>query len=81
MASLAAVDSEGKLNRCWILSLPYLWTGHDYCGNLIANVATIAGRPLLGGGHCVRVLKVERAEDETAECRNVAIGHVIESFD
>lgn len=82
IASLAAVDSRGKLKPILNRYLrpiggPVMITA----ANLVGNAATIAlARPDLADRLACAVLKVERAEYQTAECRNVAIGHAIESF-
>ena len=83
VASLAAVDSEGKLEPLLDRYLrPIRGPVMITAANLIANAATIAlARPDWAGRIARAVLKVERAEYQTAECRNVAIGHAIESFD
>jgi hypothetical protein len=82
VANLASADAEGKLEPLLNRYLgpiggPVMITA----ANLIVNAATIAlARPELAGRLARAVLKVERAEYQTAECRNVAIGHAIESF-
>jgi hypothetical protein len=50
--------------------------------NTIGGAAVIAlAKPGLAGRIAREILKVEKARYKTAECRNVAIGHAIDSFD
>ena len=82
LANLATVDSEGKLepllNRYF---RPIRGPAMITAANIIAGTATIAlARPDLADRITRAVLKVERANYRTAECRNVAIGHAVESF-
>ena len=82
VARLSAVDSRRKLDPMLTRYLqpiggPVMITA----ANLIGNSAVIAlARPELAGRLARAVLKVERAEYQTAECRNVAIGHAVDSF-
>ena len=83
LGSLAVVDREGKtegvLDR---LFAPIL--GHEMIGaaNTIAAAAAIAmAKPRLVDRVAKEILKVERATYQTPECRHVAIGHAIQSFD
>jgi hypothetical protein len=49
--------------------------------NTIGGAAKIAlAKPHLAGRITAEILKVEKARYQTAECRNVAIGHAIDSF-
>jgi len=82
IANLAAVDSKEKLKPILNRYLrpiggPVMITA----ATVIAGAATIAlARPELTDSITRAILKVERAEYQTAECRNVAIGHAIESL-
>ena len=50
--------------------------------NVIGSAAKIAlAKPELVDKIARQILKVEKAEYQTAECRNVAIGHAIKSLD
>jgi hypothetical protein len=50
--------------------------------NAIAAAANIAlAKPHLADRIVKEILKVERASYQRPECRNVAIGHAIQSFD
>jgi hypothetical protein len=82
LANLSAADSEGKLEPILTRYLrPIGGPAMITAANLIVNAATIAlARPALAGRLARAVLKVERAEYQTAECRNVAIGHAIKSL-
>ena len=82
VANLSAVDAEGKLEPILTRYLrPIRGPAMITAATVIQNAATIAlSRPALAGRLGRAVLKVEQAEYQTAECRNVAIGHAIESL-
>ena len=51
-------------------------------GNAIGGAAKIAlAKPHLTDKITKEILKVEKAKYQTAECRNIALGHAINSFD
>jgi hypothetical protein len=83
LGNLAAADREDKLEKTLGKFLaPVL--GHELIGaaNAIGAAAKIAlGKPHLAERIAKQILAVERASYATAECRNVAIGHAIKSFD
>jgi hypothetical protein len=82
IARLAAADTGRKLDG--ILDA---YLGFISAGNLISAANAIQGagkigqhRPDLVNRIVPAILEVERATYETAECRNVAIGHALEAF-
>jgi hypothetical protein len=79
LAQLARVDAAGKFER--ILEkyfAPIPGPVMITAANLIQNGAVIAqAKPHLADRIAAQILKVERANYETAECRNVAIGHAV----
>ena len=82
LAALAPVDRDGKLESLLDTYLAFIG-GH----NLIsaANTIRAAGKIGLARPHLLdrivpAVLAVEAAVYETPECRNVAIGHVLDTF-
>lgn len=82
VANLAAVDSEKKVEP---MLGRYL---QPIGGPVMITAATIIGsaarvalaKPELASRIVRALLEVERAEYQTAECRNVAIGHAVESI-
>jgi hypothetical protein len=82
VANLAVVDSDGLMAKTLDRYL------EPICGPVMITAATaIQGasrialaRPELAARIVRAVLKVERAHYQTAECRNVAIGHAVDSF-
>jgi hypothetical protein len=83
LGNLAAVDRDGKLEKVldWYFA-PV--SGHEMIGaaNAIGSAAKIAlAKPHLADRIVKEILKVGRARYRTRECRNVAIGHAIRSFD
>ncbi len=83
VANLAAVDGEGKVERLLGRYLSFI-AGPQMiaAATAIAGAATIAlAKPALAGRITAAILGVERAEYETDECRNVAIGHAIQALD
>ncbi len=83
VANLAPVDSGRRIERILARYLrpipgPTLITA----ANLVQNAAKIArAKPRLARRIAQVLLQVERGEYPTLECRNVVIGHAIESFD
>jgi hypothetical protein len=83
VGNLAAVDSEGKIDA--ILNR-YLRPVSGHVLITAANVIGAAGKIALARPHLAEriaraLLQVETANYQTEECRNVAAGHAIESFD
>lgn len=83
LANLAAVDSEGRLDRILDAYLaPISGPNMIDAANAIRGAAVIAlAKPHLAPGIAARILSVERASYATAECRHVAIGHAIRALD
>src|SRR5512136_186564 len=83
VANLAAVDQRGRIEQ--ILSdylEPIRGAVMITAANTIQNAATIAlAKPALADTIARAILKVQWAKYQTDECRNVAIGHAIESLD
>ena len=83
LGNLAAADSEGKFENILDRYLapipgPVLITA----ANVIGGAAKIVlARPALTGRVTREILKVEKAKYQTDECRNVALGQSIDSFD
>ncbi len=82
VANLASVDSKGKIDKALKKYLspipgPVMITA----ANVIGGAAKIAAaKPMLAEKIAREVLKVEQASYQTAECRNVAIGHAISTL-
>ncbi len=82
LSHLARVDRENKFDAIFEryfapIPGPVMITA----ANVIGGAARIAlAKPHLADRIAAEVLKVERARYQTAECRNVAIGHAILSF-
>jgi hypothetical protein len=83
IANLAAVDTEGRFEAIFEryfapIPGPALITA----ANVIAGAAKIAlAKPHLADRIAKEMLKVEKAQYKTTECRNVALGHAIKAFD
>ena len=83
IANLARVDSKKKFEKIFAryfspITGPVMITA----ANVIGNAWKIAlAKPALTERITREILKVEKAKYRTAECRNVAIGHAISSFD
>jgi hypothetical protein len=83
IANLASVDSAEKFESVsdrYFAPIP----GPEMitAANVIRGSAQIAlAKPHLADRIAVEILKVESAEFKTPVCRNVAIGHAIDSFD
>lgn len=82
IANLTAVDSENKFEKIfdkYFAPIP----GPELipAGNVIGGAAKIAlAKPQLADRITKEILKVEKAKYQTTECRNVALGHAINSF-
>jgi len=83
LANLAVVDSEGKIEQIFDkyfspVTGPVLITA----ANVIKGAAVIAlAKPELTERITAELLKVEDGQYQTAECRNIALGHTIRAFD
>ncbi len=83
LANLAAVDTRNKFEQVFDkyfapIPGPVMITG----ANVIGAAARIARvKPSLSNRITAELLKVESAEYQTPECRNIALGHAIKSFD
>ena len=83
IGNLAAVDTNGKIDRKLAKFLRPI-SGHVMitAANVIGAAGKIAlAKPWLADRIARALLRVEKAKYQTAECRNVAIGHAIEAFD
>lgn len=82
ISNLASVDMEQKIEKLFNkyfapVKGPVMITA----ANIIGNSYKIAlAKPGLADKITNEILKVDEADYETDECRNVAIGHAIESF-
>jgi hypothetical protein len=83
IGNLADVDSEGKLDRRLDRFLgPISGPAMITAANIIGAAGKIArARPHLAENIARALLRVERAKYQTAECRNVVVGHAIEALD
>ena len=83
IGNLAGVDEENRIDRILDkylapISGPVMITA----ANAIGGAAKIASaKPHLAERVATEMLKVEHAEYQTTECRNVALGQAITSFD
>ena len=83
IGNLASVDSENKIDRIFrkfydLLSDESMITA----GHVIDNSGKIAvAKPYLQDRITEKLLKVEKIEYKTSECRNILLGKVISSFD
>jgi hypothetical protein len=83
LANLATVDSENRFERVFDryfapIPGPVLITA----ANVVGGAARIAlARPELTARITNELLKVDEAKYQTTECRNIALGHAIKSFD
>jgi len=83
VGNLAVVDSERKIDHILDRYLQPI-SGHVMitAANVIGGAGKIAGaKPHLADRIAQAVLQVEAANYQTEECRNVATGHAIESFE
>ncbi len=82
LANLARVDISGKFEKIFEryfqpISGPVMITA----GNIMRGSARIAqAKPQLADRIAEEILKVELAQYQTADCRNVAIGHALNAF-
>ena len=83
LANLAHVDTQGRLAKILRKFLaPIQGPVMITAANTIASAANIAlARPALSARIVRAILTVEQAVYQTPECRNVAIGHAIQSLD
>ncbi len=82
LGNLAPVDGKRKLDQMIDEYLAPI-SGHRMidAANTMRGAAVIAlAKPYLADQIASRILKVERATYQTPECRNVAIGHAINSL-
>jgi hypothetical protein len=83
LGNLAAVDREDKFEPLFDrFFAPIL--GQEMIGAanaIVAGASAALAKPHLADRIVKEILKVERASYRTPECRNVAIGHAITSFD
>jgi len=83
IANLAAVDTEDRIEAIFEryfapIPGPTLITA----ANVVGGGAKIASaKPHLADRIVRELLKVEKAQYKTTECRNVALGHAIKAFD
>jgi len=83
IANLASVDTENRIERVFNkyfspIPGPIMITA----ANVIRGAAKIAlAKPGLTERITKEILKVEKAQYRTPECRNIALGHAINSFD
>ncbi len=83
IGNLAAVDSEGRIDRILTrytrpISGPVMITA----ANTIGGLAKIAvAKPHFADRIARAILRVEAANYQTRECRNVAIGHAVSALD
>jgi hypothetical protein len=83
IGNLAAVDSQKKIDAILNHYLkPISGRVMITAANVIEGAARIArAKPYLADRLARAMLKVEAATYQTEECRNVAVGHAVESFD
>jgi hypothetical protein len=83
LGNLAAVDGERRLERILDEYLAPISGPHliDAASTIRGATAIAAAKPHLAEKIAGRILEVERANYATPECRNVAIGHAINSFE
>jgi hypothetical protein len=83
VGNLAAVDGERRVDRIIDGYLSAISGPHMIdAGNTMRGAAAIGvAKPYLADRIARHILEVERATYAAPECRNVAIGHAIESLD
>lgn len=83
LANLATVDRECKFEGIFEKYFaPIAGPAMIPAANVIGSAAIIArAKPSLTRKIVAEILKVEKAEYATRECRNIALGHAIRSFD
>ena len=82
IGNLAAVDAEKKIDGILDRYLRPV-SEHDLitAGNVVNGAAKIAqARPELADRIAGALLQIEKAQYQTAECRNVALGHAVQSL-
>jgi hypothetical protein len=82
LANLASVDREGKLDRLLDVYLaPIAGPVMITAANAMKGAALIAqAKPHLAERIAKAILRVERANYASGECRNVAIGHALKTL-
>jgi len=83
IANLASVDSKKKFDKIFSkyyspISGPVLITAANVIGS---SVKIALAKPRLVEKITKEILKVEKAKYKTTECRRIACGHAIKSFD
>lgn len=83
LGNLASVDTENRFEDVYgRYFAPIPGTVLITAANVIGGAAKIAlAKPQMTGRITGEILKVERATYQTEECRNVALGQAIDSFD
>jgi hypothetical protein len=83
VANLAAVDSRGRIEQILDSFLePIRGPVMITAGNTMDAAATIAqAKPALANSIARAILKVQWADYETEECKNIAFGHAIKALD
>ena len=83
IGNLAATDRKAKVDRIIAKYLsPISGAVMVSAANAVRGAAKIArAKPHLAQRIASELLKVEGAEYQTPECRNVVLGHVVEAFD
>jgi hypothetical protein len=83
LANLASVDSEGKFEAIFDRYFaPIKGPTLIVAANIIGSTARIAlSKPELSDRIVAELLKVENAQYQTDECRNIALGQAIDAFD
>ena len=83
IANLARADSRNKFEKIFDKYFaPIPGPAMVTAANVIKAAAKIAlARPEMTGRIAAELLKVDRAKYQTAECRNIALGHAMKSFD
>jgi hypothetical protein len=82
LGNLASVDAERRVDRIIDDYLAPIYGPHliDAANTMRGAAAIAAAKPYLVDTIARRILKVEHATYATRECRNVAIGHAINSL-
>jgi hypothetical protein len=83
LANLASVDSDNKFEAIFERYFaPIKGPTLIVAANIIGSAAKIAlSRPELSDRITAELFKVEQAQYQTDECRNIALGQAIDSFD
>jgi hypothetical protein len=83
LGNLAAADPEDKFGPLFDRFFAPI-SGQEMVGAanaIVAGAGIALAKPHLADRIVKEILKVEQASYRTPECRNVAIGHAIQSFD